>query len=263
MSDTFHIRVFGPDGSVVAESRTSAPFTLGRGDRASIRFAHAPEDTRISRIHAAVRSDGGRLLLTDESVNGTHHRGRHLRKGESAALADQDEFVVQTYRVTVQRVVSPTAGGPIIFHAIPGGRTGKRFPIGPSALVIETTANGPRLQEIGAFEPAAALRALRGQGRDAIAVLHADAQGGMLFVAPEAAGKGLSVNLAEVKPGSIRVGHLDMLKMGPLRLDLIRPGERALRCKNKECGRLNAWNPRLNCRFCGHLNVESPVTVLG
>src|SRR3954467_6611810 len=66
----------------------STPVTIGREDENSIRL----NDERVSRFHAKVQEDGGRVILTDlDSTNGTRVNGhpiqmRILQFGDQVSL---------------------------------------------------------------------------------------------------------------------------------------------------------------------------------
>lgn len=293
MSHLVHIRVLGPDGRTLVDARHAAPFSIGRGADNKVRFGHEPEDVTISRLHAWIRVEDGRLTVADNSANGTVHGGRRLSKGESAALRDQDEITIQGHRIVLARIAEPARPGappplsppppppafnppppaaqkpspalppsshePVAFTAVPGGGSGsKSFGIGPLSLAIEVTPTGGRLQAVESADAAAILAALRGSGRDVIAVISARAGVGSLTVAPEAAGKGLTLNLFEVKAGVYPVAHLDIVTLGQrLRVELINKGERFLRCQRGSCRRLNPYTPNVNCRFCGTKLIEA------
>ena len=70
--------------------KLNTPVTIGREDENSVRL----NDERVSRFHAKIQEDGGKLILTDlESTNGTRINGRRmpsgrLRPGDELALAD-------------------------------------------------------------------------------------------------------------------------------------------------------------------------------
>ncbi len=79
----------------------ATPITIGREDENSVRL----NDERVSRFHAKVQEDGGRVILTDlESTNGTRVNGRPisarvLRPGDQIsvgrcllAYGDRDEL---------------------------------------------------------------------------------------------------------------------------------------------------------------------------
>lgn len=65
-----------------------SPFTIGKmAGKADAVIA----DRRVSRIHAAIRKDGGRYFLSDlNSTNGTCLNDRRLEQDEAAALEDGD-----------------------------------------------------------------------------------------------------------------------------------------------------------------------------
>jgi predicted component of type VI protein secretion system len=68
--------------------KLSTPVTIGREDENSVRL----NDERVSRFHAKIQEDGGKLILTDlESTNGTRINGhpiqmRVLQIGDQIAI---------------------------------------------------------------------------------------------------------------------------------------------------------------------------------
>ena len=65
-----------------------SPFTIGKmAGKADAVIA----DRRVSRIHAAIRKNGGKYFLSDlNSTNGTCLNDRRLEQDEAAALEDGD-----------------------------------------------------------------------------------------------------------------------------------------------------------------------------
>ncbi len=68
--------------------KLNTPVTIGREDENSVRL----NDERVSRFHAKIQEDGGKLILTDlESTNGTRINGhpiqmRVLQIGDQIAI---------------------------------------------------------------------------------------------------------------------------------------------------------------------------------
>src|SRR4026209_941084 len=105
-------------GHVYADLQT--PISIGREDDNIIQL----NDERVSRFHAKIQEDGGRLILTDlDSTNGTRVNGlrvqrRVLQVGDQIAIGrcllvigSRDEIAdrVEQYRRDVR--TSPPEGG--------------------------------------------------------------------------------------------------------------------------------------------------------
>ncbi len=71
------------------------PVTIGREEDNHIRL----NDERVSRFHAKVQEDEGRIILTDlESTNGTRVNGRLV---QSHPITAGDEIILGSMRVAV------------------------------------------------------------------------------------------------------------------------------------------------------------------
>lgn len=62
------------------------PVHVGRGRDAEIRLQDDPADPTLSRRHVRIGFEGGRIVLTDLSTNGTWIDTRHLTPGETVVL---------------------------------------------------------------------------------------------------------------------------------------------------------------------------------
>ena len=86
------------------------PVVLGRHEQCQVPL----DSPRLSRLHAAVFSQGGRAWIADlYSQNGTRLAGAALHPGRPRVLPDEGSLVVELFdqRVTVERVaVEPAAG---------------------------------------------------------------------------------------------------------------------------------------------------------
>ena len=71
--------------------------TLGRDfDAAPVTATRLAVADRVSRIHAHVTNDGGRLTIVDASTNGTTVNGDRLVRGECRDLLDGDLILLGT-----------------------------------------------------------------------------------------------------------------------------------------------------------------------
>jgi hypothetical protein len=87
-----------PDGQRVTLSRATT--VLGRGHEADVRLA----DASVSRRHAEIRADAGRLLVDDlGSTNGTSVNGERIAR---AALLDGDRITLGSVTVVYRGVAS-------------------------------------------------------------------------------------------------------------------------------------------------------------
>ena len=133
------------------------PVTIGREDENSVRL----NDERVSRFHAKLQEDDGRILLTDlDSTNGTRVNGRPvsmrvLRPGDQLAIGrclltygSPEEIAAAFAPDAAAPLNGPPVSGPPVFGSAvsgpwagwPGGGAGPKTP--PHGTPPPPTADG-------------------------------------------------------------------------------------------------------------------------
>jgi group II intron reverse transcriptase/maturase len=84
------------------------PCKLGRGGQSDVMLADPDDPPAVSRDHARISRQGGRLIFTDHSINGSRVGTRWLSCGESEVLRPGDEIQLgPTLLLTVLREGAP------------------------------------------------------------------------------------------------------------------------------------------------------------
>lgn len=132
----------GPSaGSVFVVRRF--PAILGRGVDADVRLEDDPEDPRLSRQHARLDLQGGRIMVRDQSTNGTWMGTRQLAPGEGCPLEEGEPVWLGPHtmlRIRVVRASGPWSPPPPEAprpEAVPGARL-QILALGP----LRVTAGG-------------------------------------------------------------------------------------------------------------------------
>jgi pSer/pThr/pTyr-binding forkhead associated (FHA) protein len=133
-------------GRVYAELPT--PVTIGREDDNAIRL----NDERVSRFHAKIQEDGGRLILTDlDSTNGTRVNGhpvqmRILQFGDQVSVGrsllvfgsrEQLDERLRTYRGQGHGTPAPESRTIAIPGLVSGSGSDSDFQVDPDLLEAE------------------------------------------------------------------------------------------------------------------------------
>ncbi len=154
-------------------SQMPLPVTIGREDDNTVRL----NDERVSRFHAKIQLDAGRVILTDlESTNGTRVNGhpvqmRILQVGDQLSIGrcllvfGSHEEVQQRHRDLRQQGLASCPPGD---HTLPGGSSGALayHPPDPAESSLELFPDGVP-------DPPNGLRpAHRAEVSDAIAYIH-------------------------------------------------------------------------------------------
>lgn len=249
MGDFVQVRIYDAEGRLTLEDSRELPVSFGRGGSANCVVDDGLK--QVSRLHAVVSSQGGALVLTDSSVNGTSYDGRLFKDG-AVAIRDQDEFRIRDFRVEVKRVAQQQKR-PVAFNAVFIGRSREEtIPVGPTALLLRLDGKKPRVHYVEPRDPDSTLS----KYPDALALISVRDNLGIIATAPLGVTHGLTVNRGKA-PGGVQPLRLhDVVAIGSLRIEILHDKHQAIRCKNPGCRLLNPYDPRENCRYCGHRLVE-------
>jgi len=128
--------VDGPAAGAGAALVEGAELRLGRGPGCDLRL----RDPRVSRLHAAVRRHGGRVLVRDlDSANGLKVAGRPVR-GE-AVLAPGESLELGASRLRLEAEPAPLSGDSGLFTPQPRAAPG-RPPAVPWLLAVALLSAG-------------------------------------------------------------------------------------------------------------------------
>jgi len=197
------------------------PVTIGREEGRDVVL----EDERVSRLHARIVSEEGRMLVTDEgSSNGTFVNGALVSERE---IHEGDVIAVGRHRIVFGREApkeahAPGVSGPVIESAVYGTPT-LILPDPPTPGEAETVAAG--LNEIMAAAADAA-RSVAGERGIHISV-EGDLVPDTVQVAPNRLYKGLAALLASLMnvlprcEGTLALRSSEDPFLGGFRIDLI------------------------------------------
>ncbi len=188
-------------GRVFSELPT--PVTIGREEDNSIQL----NDERVSRFHAKIQEEAGRVILTDlESTNGTRVNGRsvqmrvlqvgdHLAVGRSLLLfGSTAEIAARSNRPDES---APPANLDNLTVALPGGRGGPQAPVQPGpAVPASLDGDFAALFPHGAPELPSELRAIQAaQLSDLLAYIHDRIREVVDHAVEEPVGKGVAMHI--------------------------------------------------------------------
>lgn len=254
-------------GREVARGRYKVPFSIGRGDPDTNHVSIGTDDHGLSRRHAQVSHAEGRLLLTDTSLNGTLLRGQKLNR-QTAELKDGEVFEIRGYSVRISRVrIAPDA--PALVEAQVWYLGQKLLVQGIGEMMLVFLRTGP---ERLSFEP---IPLVRGSdldrlldrwarpGEQAYGLLYAQHGQCIFSFAPRPEAPKVLVNKAPVRAGETVLHPRDTIQAGAARIELLVPGELSLKCLNPKCERLNPYDHRGHCEYCGFRLNEAETRVIG
>ena len=256
-------------GREVAKGRFKVPFSIGK-KRGLVSVQIGEDDPAVSRVHAKVDVVDGQLQLIDESTNGTALRGRLLHK-QKAPLGEGGTFEIRGYSVTVERArLDPAI--PVIVEAQLWlrGEDKKRMSqgIGEMALLFLRTKDGlsfqpvPRTRNID-IDYDQIVGRYKLEGQYPYAWLVADRDRCIFMYVPHESAPAVRINGAPVETRDTLVGPRDTIQIGKARIELHAPGESSLRCVNPKCERLNPYDRRGHCLYCGFRLNEADTKVFG
>lgn len=253
MADLVEVRITDGSGRVISEGRHGLPLRIGRSQQAEIQLTDP--DNQISRFHATIsEAGGGSLVLLDDSLNGTDYRGRKVHKTQ-VPIEDRDTFAVRQFRVEVKRVAQ--SNEPAAFNAVFVVKGHEHvYAVGPTFLVVLLDGQRASVDEVRPRDPAAILKYYADAGREALAVIGVKDGFGTVTTTPQARERKLTINRGVPLGGTEPLRVLDVVALGRMRIEILKPDTRALKCKNSSCQLLNPYDIGENCRFCGHRLVE-------
>lgn len=274
----FVVIVEGPDGRVVARNLVRAPVSIGRGEQAPpelyghthLRVPDAP--TVMSRMHVTLELDpaGTSLVLTAHGSNGVGLNGAQLPLRGAARFAPGDVALFAGYALKVE--ASQAAPPPIAQPPQHAARHGTQA-FGAALFSgdrQEATLDLTRAQARARLAPGQAQPHLSEKSAsaspadllsDPTALYVLSGEGGATLHVASTPPTPVMVNRSPVGPGPRPLEPFDLVSAGALEVGILPQGERAIRCHNVECRRLNPYDPRLNCRWCGFRLVDG-VTVM-
>jgi len=115
------------------------PVDVGRGQEAAVRLKDDPDDPRLSRRHARIALQGGRLTVTDLSTNGTWIGERHLESGETAAVREGEPVWLGPHTMITLHLVGGERPGAPVEHAL-GVRALGRMEVRAGGITIPESA---------------------------------------------------------------------------------------------------------------------------
>ena len=244
------------DGREIAAGRYRLPVTFGRVVQNPIRIGVDPLDESVSRTHAAVELTGGRLRLTDRSMNGTLYNGKMLKNGETADLRDNDGFQIRDYQIRVARA-KRDPNIPVLFQArvsIRGRPFKDEIAIGEMMLLCVRIPKGLRLEPVPTgpttnYQSLVARYRLNAETLFA-AIIVIEEQGYFVRLA-SADDLQITRNRAPIVEEKTRLNSLDVIQIADVRIELHAPGQKSLKCINPKCELLHPHEPHGNCRWCG------------
>ncbi len=273
MPEHIEISVTAPDGSRIAHGKFPLPVKIGRGGGEPVQVKLPENNASISRFHAQLSIENGRLMVEDRSSNGTVHAGQRLNKGQKAVLADVDSFDIVGFRIAVhrQQPAAPPAPKPAaparplpnietLFDATildRANRIVERVPIGPLTAICIRRGNSLRFEAVPTEPDAEALLArYRQDGKDPVYAITVFGHGAQLVLGSPQAAAVLSLNRITSPAQQRDLRPLDVIEIEGTRVELLIAGKKAIRCVNARCGLLNEHFPDVTCRWCGFRLTE-------
>jgi pSer/pThr/pTyr-binding forkhead associated (FHA) protein len=259
MEDFVDVKVT-QEGRRITEGCYRLPVTIGRGEHNMVRIGHSPQNKTISRTHAIVQVDGGRLQLVDRSANGTIHCGQRIRQGSMVALESSDSFEIFDFKISVRRV-KPDPAIPIIFEAhvlVDGYRRNKPFMIGEMLLVCFKTSRDYRFEQMPAQADFRSIFAKhRLDAEYAVAAIRSEQGEGNLVTPSDSSRPPIAVNRWPVTLNKQALHKRDVIQIENVRIEILPLGERSLKCSNPACQLLNPYEPHGKCWFCHRELVDA------
>jgi hypothetical protein len=269
VKDYVDITVRDAQGMVYKQGRYQLPVTFGRLPYLTIALPSDRQD--ISRTHLTLRNDPNGLVIEDSSVNGTVYSGRKLESGETVSISSNDHFSILDYTIEVARA-RPDASRSAVFDIWVSKATQRRnaqqeliqhSQIGQTMLLaVEKNSGRVLFNDVPYDVDFDQLRSRYNLNDQKLlfAIVNRGTNG-VLYVTPNANTDFLTHNLEPVPVGENPFLPLDVIQYGTVRLEIMKPGEPALRCPKSSCGLLNDYLRDRTCRFCGHALSEGDTAV--